>query len=183
MILQIREGRMVAARHYHLQNTDPSLSDSEVLSEFLAQFYVAADQAADREMQGGDVSEYGSAGPALARPGEILLAEAPRDLELLERTVGAAVRVPETAAEQQLLNVAVANAAGNPFMRSIGAMIEAALRASFQLSAPGDPKDYAFTVESHQRIVDAIAAGDPATAADAMTHVIVYGLRRHGPVT
>jgi DNA-binding FadR family transcriptional regulator len=80
------------------------------------------------------------------------------------------------------LHVAVANAAGNPFMRSIGAMIEAALRASFQLSAPGDVEDYAFTVESHQRIVDAIAAGDPATAADAMTHVITYGLRRHGPI-
>ena len=79
------------------------------------------------------------------------------------------------------LHVAVANAAGNPFIRSLAAMIEAALRASFQLSAPGDAEDYRFTVSSHQRIVDAIAARDAAGAAEAMTHVIVYGLRRHGP--
>lgn len=78
-------------------------------------------------------------------------------------------------------HVAVANATGNPFIRSLAAMIEAALRASFQLSAPGDADDYEFTVASHQRIVDAIAAGDAAAADEAMTHVIVYGLRRHTP--
>lgn len=39
------------------------------------------------------------------------------------------------------LHIAVANASGNPFMRSIGAVIEAALRASFVLSAPVETAD------------------------------------------
>ncbi|WP_420102750.1 FadR/GntR family transcriptional regulator [Bosea sp. (in: a-proteobacteria)] len=102
----------------------------------------------------------------------------------------AAIEQMRVAAEQQTaafaeadvaLHVAVANAAGNPFIRSIGAMIEAALRASFEFSAPSDEADYAFTIASHQRIVDAIAARDPASAADAMTHVIAYGLKRPAP--
>lgn len=104
--------------------------------------------------------------------------------EAIDRMRREAFRQTAAFAEADVaLHVAVANAAGNPFIRSLAAMIEAALRASFQLSAPGDADDYESTVESHQRIVDAIAAGDAAAAAEAMTNVIVYGLRRHGPVT
>jgi DNA-binding FadR family transcriptional regulator len=78
------------------------------------------------------------------------------------------------------LHIAVANASGNPFMRSIGAVIEAALRASFLRSAPVEPEDRETVLLWHQRIVDAIAEGRSDAAAEAMTAVIFNGIRRHG---
>ena len=78
------------------------------------------------------------------------------------------------------LHVAVANASGNPFMRSVDSVIEAALRVSFMLSAPIDPSDHEAVLSWHQRIVDAIAEGDPQAASAAMTAVIFNGIRRHG---
>lgn len=78
------------------------------------------------------------------------------------------------------LHVAIATASGNPFMRSIGAVIEAALRASFVLSAPGDAREHDIAVAAHERIVEAIADEDAEAAAAAMTNVIFNGLRRHG---
>jgi DNA-binding FadR family transcriptional regulator len=80
------------------------------------------------------------------------------------------------------LHIAVANASGNLFMRSIGNVIEAALRASFLLSAPIDPEDRETVLIWHQRIVDAIAGGDAEAAADAMKEVIFNGVRRHESV-
>jgi DNA-binding FadR family transcriptional regulator len=77
------------------------------------------------------------------------------------------------------LHVVVANASGNPFMRSIGHVIEAALRASFLLSAPVEPQDREIVLLWHQRIVDAIAAGDTEAASAAMIEVIHNGRRRH----
>ena len=81
------------------------------------------------------------------------------------------------------LHIAVANASGNPFMRSIGNVIEAALRASFLLSAPVAPQDRETVLLWHQRIVDAIADGDAEAAAAAIVEVIYNGMSRHdGPV-
>jgi DNA-binding FadR family transcriptional regulator len=77
------------------------------------------------------------------------------------------------------LHLAVANASGNLFMRSVGNVIEAALRASFLLSAPVETEDREAVLLWHQRIVDAIANGDAAAAASAMAEVIHNGLRRH----
>ena len=77
------------------------------------------------------------------------------------------------------LHIAVANASGNPFMRSVDGVIEAALRTSFVLSAPVDPVDRETVLSWHQRIVDAIADGNPEDAATAMTAVIFNGIRRH----
>lgn len=77
------------------------------------------------------------------------------------------------------LHVAVAHASGNLFMRSIGHVIEAALRASFLLSAPVEAADRETVLLWHQKIVDAIVAGDPQTASEAMIHVIHNGTRRH----
>jgi DNA-binding FadR family transcriptional regulator len=77
------------------------------------------------------------------------------------------------------LHLAVANASGNLFMRSIGNVIEAALRASFLLSAPVETEDRVTVVLWHQRIVDAIENGDAAAASAAMTEVIHNGLQRH----
>lgn len=78
------------------------------------------------------------------------------------------------------LHIAVANASGNPFMRSADAVIAAALRASFLLSAPVDRDDRDTVLSWHQRIVEAIVEGDPTAANEAMTAVIVNGMRRHG---
>lgn len=78
------------------------------------------------------------------------------------------------------LHLAVANASGNPFMRSVGAVIEAALRASFQLSAPVEPRERDKVLVAHQRIVDAIEIGDCTAASAAMLDVIQGGLERHG---
>lgn len=128
-LLQIRGGRMVAVRHYQLQNTDPSQSDADLLFDFLAQYYVAAEQAAEAESaraeseaeQGGQADlphasavggglGYEPGGAALVKPNEVLLPSAPTDPDLLERTYGIRVRVPETVGEKQLINVAMTNA-------------------------------------------------------------------------
>lgn len=77
------------------------------------------------------------------------------------------------------LHVAVAGASGNLFMRSIGHVIEAALRASFLLSAPVEPGDRDTVLLWHQRIVDAIAAGDADAASQAIIFVIHNGMHRH----
>jgi DNA-binding FadR family transcriptional regulator len=65
-------------------------------------------------------------------------------------------------------------------MRSIGAVIEAALRASFRLSAPTKESEREMTLAAHERIVDAIADRDAEAASAAMVDVIFNGLRRHG---
>lgn len=77
------------------------------------------------------------------------------------------------------LHIAVANASGNLFMRSIGNVIEAALRASFLLSAPVEPEDRDTVLRWHQRIVDAIADGDAEAASRAIAEVIYNGMSRH----
>ena len=74
------------------------------------------------------------------------------------------------------LHLEIAAASGNPFMRSVGAIIEAALMASFVDSAPVD--DIARqqrSTEEHAAIVEAIAHGDATGAAAAMTSVIEDG--------
>jgi DNA-binding FadR family transcriptional regulator len=78
------------------------------------------------------------------------------------------------------LHLDVATASANPFMRSIGAVIEAALRASFRLSAPTEDHEREMTIAAHARIVEAIADRDAEVASAAMVEVIFNGLRRHG---
>jgi DNA-binding FadR family transcriptional regulator len=74
------------------------------------------------------------------------------------------------------LHLEIAAASGNPFMRSVGAIIEAALMASFVNSAPVDDHDrQKHSTEHHSAIVEAIARGDAAGAAEAMTSVIEDG--------
>jgi len=77
------------------------------------------------------------------------------------------------------LHVAVASASGNLFMRSIGHVIEAALRASFLLSAPVATEDRDTVLLWHQRIVDAIVDRDAELASRAMIEVIHNGMHRH----
>ncbi|MFC3676253.1 FadR/GntR family transcriptional regulator [Ferrovibrio xuzhouensis] len=78
------------------------------------------------------------------------------------------------------LHLALADACGNVFMRSIGAVIEAALRVSFQLSSPPDPVEHERSWKAHADIVEAIRRGDADAAARATERVIYHGLERHG---
>ncbi|MBL8710964.1 MAG: FadR family transcriptional regulator [Rhodospirillaceae bacterium] len=72
----------------------------------------------------------------------------------------------------------VAAASGNPFMRAVGAIIEAALVVTFADTAPvEDQARLHSTAEEHAAIVEAIAAGDATAAARAMTDVIETGRR------
>lgn len=75
----------------------------------------------------------------------------------------------------QLIGVA----SGNPMMRSLAAVIEAALFASFSQNTPvADPKDLKATAKSHGAIVDAIASGNAGGARAAMVNVISLGQAR-----
>lgn len=77
------------------------------------------------------------------------------------------------------LHLAVASASGNAMMRSIGAIIEAALVASFTLNSAVDEEDvHAHTLDKHEAIVDAIANRDGEAAAAAMLYVINLGTSR-----
>ncbi|TPW28668.1 FadR/GntR family transcriptional regulator [Pararhizobium mangrovi] len=76
-------------------------------------------------------------------------------------------------------HLAVIEASGNPMMRSIGAVIGAALAVAFRLSAPTDSlAELDETHAQHLAIAEAIAAADPQGAADAMMAVIDQGSSR-----
>lgn len=110
VVLQIRGGKMVAVRHLNLQNSDDAMTDSEVLFDFLAQYYVQLEaevKAAEKAAESDD----GMLSPGLVFTArEVLIPVAPDDPELLERTLGVKIRVPETDLEKQLVNVAKTNA-------------------------------------------------------------------------
>lgn len=75
----------------------------------------------------------------------------------------------------QLIGVAT----GNPLMRSLAAVIEAALFASFSQNTPvEDAGDLKQTAASHGALVDAIAAQSTARARAAMVRVISLGQAR-----
>jgi DNA-binding FadR family transcriptional regulator len=113
---------------------------------------------------------------AAARRSEADIAELKRSMERMRLAPSDSVGFADA---DLALHIAVANASGNLFMRSIGSVIEAALRASFLLSAPVEPEDRETVLLWHQRIVDAIAASDAAAASAAMIEVIHNGRRRH----
>ena len=70
-------------------------------------------------------------------------------------------------------------ASGNPMMRSLAAVIETALFASFSQNTPvDDPNDLKKTAAGHGAIVAGIAAGNAARAGEAMVAVIRLGQAR-----
>lgn len=106
VILQIRSGRMLSVKHYHLENTDPTLSDEEVLFDFLAQVHAAHEDLKKKH----EDAEQVMPGVQLTAAEELLLPVCPEDSELLERTIGARIRTSRSEKEKQLLNVARTNA-------------------------------------------------------------------------
>jgi DNA-binding FadR family transcriptional regulator len=113
---------------------------------------------------------------AATRRSEADVAELQRSMDRMGREPSDSIAFAEA---DLALHIAVAKASGNLFMRSIGHVIEAALRASFLRSAPIERHDRDTVLSSHQRIVDGIAGADPEAAAAAMIEVIHNGLQRH----
>jgi len=72
-------------------------------------------------------------------------------------------------------HLAVADASHNPFMRTLGSLIEAALVGMFRISTPPSQNGFSNIADTHMRIVDTIAAGDVAGARKAMEDVIIDG--------
>ncbi len=104
-ILRVRGGRLVSVQHYHLQNTDESQPDSELLFNFLSQYYLSrleVEKKAELEPESMLMAELASE--------DVLVSEVPGDVELLEKTTGIRLRVAESPVDQQLLNVARTNA-------------------------------------------------------------------------
>jgi DNA-binding FadR family transcriptional regulator len=83
---------------------------------------------------------------------------------------------PEKFAEADLeFHLMIGVASGNPLMRSLAAVIEAALFASFQQNMPLEGDDLEETSSAHGAIVDAIEARDGEAAGAAMARVIDLG--------
>lgn len=73
----------------------------------------------------------------------------------------------------------VAEASGNPFMRSVSSLIATALGITFTISSPlPDAEKHARTVARHRAIAEAIEARDGEAAREAMKAVIHEGVDR-----
>ena len=74
-------------------------------------------------------------------------------------------------------HLCVANAAGNPFLRSISTLIEVALVALLTISSPADdPVRHLQSVAAHRAVADAIARRDTEAAREAMRAVVAAGV-------
>ena len=80
------------------------------------------------------------------------------------------------------LHLAIAEAADNPFFRSISTLIEVALVAMLTISSPVENgRRLAGSVALHRRIVTAIESKDGAAARSAMRAVVQQGIDRSAP--
>lgn len=94
--------------------------------------------------------------------------------------MGDAGHTAETLAVADLkFHLAVLDASGNPFLRTVGSLIEAALVGVFKLSSPTDEKGGIDEVaRNHIRIVEEIGKRNEVGARQAMEYVIKYGRDR-----
>jgi len=88
VVLQIRGGKLLSVKHYDLQNAQADMSEKEILSQFLIQHYTAQEEGVS----------------------SVLLSEVPEDLEWIEKTLQISIFVPDSAFDQELINVAKTNA-------------------------------------------------------------------------
>ncbi|HEV2560281.1 MAG TPA: FadR/GntR family transcriptional regulator [Microvirga sp.] len=76
---------------------------------------------------------------------------------------------------------AVLDASGNPFLQSMGTVIEAALAVAFALSAPiDDPARFEQAGRQHRAVLDALVRRDPQGASRAMSACILQGAKDAG---
>jgi DNA-binding FadR family transcriptional regulator len=76
---------------------------------------------------------------------------------------------------------AILDASANPFLQSVGSVIEVALATAFTLTSPVDsPERFELSRQQHGAIFDAIARRDPQAASNAMSVVIVQGAKGAG---
>lgn len=93
VVLQVRGGKLLSVRHYDVQNFDGSLTLQEVMRDFLTQHFLLMQDRTD-----------------LIRATEVLVREAPEEVELLESALSIRLRVPESDTQKQLVQVAHTNA-------------------------------------------------------------------------
>lgn len=97
----------------------------------------------------------------------------------LDRMAAATESARDFAEADLDFHKAIGLASGNALMRSLAAVIETALLASFQLSSPvHEPEVHKTSVRGHRAIVNAIEARDGPRAAKAMRAIIGHGLGR-----
>ena len=73
---------------------------------------------------------------------------------------------------------AVLDASANPFLQSMGSVIEAALATAFTISSPiDDPERFELSGCQHRAVFDAIADRDPQEASRTMSDVILQGAK------
>ena len=104
------------------------------------------------------------------------------EIELLRR-LAMSMAAPEHTSDSLAFadlhfHLAITEASHNPFMRSLGGLIEAALVGMFRMSAPPSSNGFSNIADTHMAIVDAIAAHDGLAAHRAMEFVIFDG-RQH----
>ena len=92
VVLQVRGGKLLSVKHYSIQNYDDSVPENVVLEDLLAQHVLLMSGTSD-----------------LTQAKEVLMREAPVEIQLLENTLGVHIRTPETDAQRQLVNVAHTN--------------------------------------------------------------------------
>ena len=99
---------------------------------------------------------------------------------LLAVAMGDPDHTPETLAFADLrFHLAVIDASRNPFMRTVGSLIEAALAGVFKLSSPAaDRGKIGDVAANHMRIVEEIRRRDEEGARRAMENVIRVGRGR-----
>lgn len=101
------------------------------------------------------------------------------DIDILRR-LAASMSAPHHTSDSLAVadlhfHLAITEASQNPFVRSLGGLIEAALVGMFRISAPASSNDFATIADTHMAIVDAIAARDCLAAQKAMEFVIIDG--------
>jgi DNA-binding FadR family transcriptional regulator len=98
-------------------------------------------------------------------------------LRLLAEDMASSEHTTDSLAVADLrFHLGIAEASHNPFMRTLGSLIEAALEGMFRMSAP--PSGFGDISVTHMRIVQAIMAGDGPAARKAMEAVILEGRDR-----
>ena len=135
--------------------------DDDVTEEFLLQLYDI--RLAVEPFAAGLAAERATADEVA------LLTDLAKDMAAPDHTT-------ESLAMADLqFHMAIADAAHNPFMHTLGSLIEAALVGMFRISTPPSQNGFSNIAETHMRIVNAIAAGDVPAARTAMEAVIVEG--------